>query len=442
MGGMKFLITGATGKVGKALIYALINRGYSDIRVLTRDKKRTIDDLPLEYFSWNPQENIIEAGALQGVDVVIHLAGEGVADKRWSEKQKAIILNSRVLSTSLLLSTIQKEQTPLKKFISASAVGIYGNGFLKEVCEKWEAPVHTTPNLKKHILRIGVVLMRDEGALAKMVTPFKLGFGGTLGNGSQYMSWIHIDDLINQMIFLIENECEESIFNGAAPTPVTNQEFTKILGEILNRWTIAPVPKSALKLMLGEMSEMVLDSQKVTPDQFLKNGFKFKFTTLKAALTDLLYYETKDEHHFIKYQFIAKNLPEVFSFFKSEHNLEKITPQYLNFKVLKSSSPSIEKNTIIDYRLSLHGIPFAWRTRINDFKENEFFIDEQLKGPYKKWVHTHTFTRFKNGTLIKDEVNYKLPLGLLGHTFGSDLVQKDVDAIFKFRREAIKTIFK
>ncbi|MFN8370306.1 MAG: TIGR01777 family oxidoreductase [Bacteriovoracaceae bacterium] len=448
---MGILITGATGQIGRKLIEALFIKGHTDIRILTRDTSRAAQDfsLPLSFYQWDIEKNWIDPSALINVDTIIHLAGEGVADEKWSEARKKRILDSRIKSAELLLNEIKKQKPKGIKFISASAIGIYGdnnlgNGFLAEVCKKWEEVLLTAdlPALKKHILRIGIVLMPEGGALSKMVPPFELGLGGPIGEGSQYMSWIHIDDLIAQFIFLVENSLEPTIFNGVAETPVTNKEFTKTLAKVLNRPAVAKVPATVIKAILGEMSEMVLFSQEVYPNEFKKLEFKFKFPKLQEALTDILKYKVNGESRLVNYQFIPQDIKTVFPFFMSETNLEKLTPPYLNFKVLGKSTDTIRSGTIIDYKLHLHGIPINWKTKIDSFIENEQFVDEQIKGPYQKWHHTHTFIPLKSGTLMIDEVTYKLPMGILGKIVAHPFVKKDVETIFKFRTEVIKQLFK
>jgi uncharacterized protein (TIGR01777 family) len=228
---MKILISGATGLVGSRLLEALTLKGYDDLRVLTRNKvtaKKNIP-FPVECFEWNPEQNTIEVGALDSVDVVIHLAGENVGDGRWTAERKNKILESRVNSSKLLINEIKKLKKAPSKFISASAVGIYGdcknnivsednslgNDYLATVCKSWEAIVtnHGIPEMKTNCLRTGVVLSLNGGALQKMMPAFLAGVAGKLGDGKQYMSWIHIDDLVNQYVFLIENHLEKTIFN-------------------------------------------------------------------------------------------------------------------------------------------------------------------------------------------------------------------------------------
>ena len=255
------------------------------------------------------------------------------------------------------------------------------------------------------------------------------------------MSWVHIDDIIGQLIFMIENKCSYKIYNGVSPWPVTNHSFTKVLGKVLKRPTIIPIPKLIFKIFFGEMAGMLLAGQKVLPKNIMEEGYKFIYGTLEEALKDLLKYNILGEEVLTTYQWTDKPIPDVFKFFSSEENLEKITPPYLNFKVLKKSTDKIQEGTIIDYKLNLHGIPINWQTRINAFKEQEKFIDEQIRGPFSKWIHTHDFIALNKGTLVKDKVVYKVPFGFLGLCVAGCFVRQDLRKIFNYRSDAFKKLF-
>jgi uncharacterized protein len=456
---MKILITGVTGLVGKKLLETLFLKRYSDIHITSRNKKRAESTIPfpIKAFEWDPERSFLEEGALDGVNTIIHLAGESVAEGRWSKAKKERILSSRLKSTSLLMDEISKLKVKPTSFISASAIGIYGDrgseilnedssmgeSFLADVCKRWENVTHnhSIEGMNTKSLRIGIVLAKEGGALKKMLPPFKAGVAGILGNGKQYMSWIHIDDLVGQFIYLLENKTTHPLFNGVAPTTVTNYQFTKILGKVLRRPTLFPVPAFGLKFLFGEMSEILLASQNVTSKKITESGYKFKFSTLEAALTDILSLDLKGEKKLKKFQWIDKDLTEVFKFFSDERNLEKITPKYLNFKVEGKNTDSLKTGTLIDYSLKLHGIPLRWKTRINAFENQKMFIDEQLNGPYKKWVHTHEFITVGKGTLVVDEIIYKIPMGLLGNIFAAAIIKKDLSNIFNYRQQVIGQYF-
>jgi uncharacterized protein (TIGR01777 family) len=457
---MKLLITGATGFIGNKLIETLFLKGYEDINILSRDHKKAKGSIPfpIESFEWNFDKKTIDEDAFEGVDAIIHLAGENIADERWNSEKKEKILNSRVNSTQLLMETIKKLKYPPKKFITASAVGIYldnggkelnatspiGDSFLSNVCKELENLTlnHNVKAMKSYILRIGIVLGLEGGALKKMMTPFKNGLAGIIGDGNQYMSWIHIDDLVEQFIFILENEMKHNIYNGVSPRPVSNYIFTKALSKELSRPAIIPIPKFALKVLFGEMSQILLDSQKVIPTRLMDEGFQWKFRSLKDALGNLLFFEKKDEFVLQKYQWINKPPYEVFDFFSDEKNLEKITPPFLNFKVLGKDTENIQEGTKINYKLKVHGITIKWISKIYHFEKNKQFIDEQIKGPYKKWIHTHSFYSLKKGTLIRDKVEYKVPFGSIGKLLVSRIIAKDLHNIFNYRKKVINKQFK
>ncbi|MFN9067364.1 MAG: DUF1731 domain-containing protein, partial [Bdellovibrionales bacterium] len=219
--------------------------------------------------------------------------------------------------------------------------------------------------------------------------------------------------------------------------PLTNYDFSKSLTQRLNRFMGPPVPELALKALFGEMAVVLLASQKVVPQQALKNGFQFEFDELQKAFTSVLPGGPKGEQYLETYQYIPFKREKVFSFFSKAENLEKITPDFLHFRITRSSTPQIQKGTEIDYRLKIHGFPAGWKTLIEEFESPRFFVDTALKSPYQKWHHTHIFEDLGPGTLVIDRVLYKLPVGYLGWLVGGALVKKDVNDIFNFRRSAV-----
>lgn len=280
---MRILITGASGFIGSKLLKELLRRGYDNINILSTHPASM--DLPAEksmkIFHWNPELEQVDHSAFEDVDTVINLAGESIANQRWTKNKKEKILASRVNGTKLIVSSIGDRAV---KIINASAIGIYGKGFLANVCRKWEKPLPEN----SMIIRIGLVLSSDGGILKKILLPFRMGLGGTLGHGQQYMSWIHIEDLINIIIWGIEQRDSVGVFDAVSTSPVTNREFTKVLNKVLNRVNLFRVPRFALKAIFGEMSELLLQGQRVVPERLLSHGFRFKFNQLQDALEDLL----------------------------------------------------------------------------------------------------------------------------------------------------------
>ena len=301
---MKALVTGATGFVGRRLL-AKLDRPV----VLSRNADKARKELgPVQatVFVWDPMSGPPPAAAFEGIDTIFHLAGDPVADGRWTEKKKARIRDSRVIGTRNLVTGLRALPTKPKTLISASAVGYYGsrsadeldersppgNDFLADVCTGWEREAGAARDLGVRVvpIRVGIVLGENGGALTKMITPFKLGLGSPLGDGAQYMPWVHIDDLIELMLFAARERNLGGPLNGVAPHPVTNREFTTTLGRVLGRPTFMPaVPPFALKLLIGDFGKVLLDSQRVLPRAALAAGFAFRFSELEAALRDVLH---------------------------------------------------------------------------------------------------------------------------------------------------------
>ena len=295
---MKILISGASGLIGSALKTALSTRG-DRVLSLTRRNARNNSEI-----TWDPSSNTLDSAHLTNIDGVIHLAGENIASRRWTSAQKARIRDSRVQGTTLLAQTLATISPPPKVFISASAIGYYGNrddeiltedsqpgsGFLPDVSIAWEnAAKPAAAGIRTVHPRIGIVLSPAGGALGKMLLPFKLGLGGIIGSGNQYMSWITLDDLVSLFLFAIDDESISGAINAVSPTPVTNREFTKTLGRVLSRPTIFPLPAFAAKLALGEMADaLLLASTRVTSSRLENTNFSFAHPHLEPALRHLL----------------------------------------------------------------------------------------------------------------------------------------------------------
>ncbi len=301
----KIIVTGATGLIGKKLCMELIKSG-NEISVFTRDPERAksvINDAK-EYVNWDYETSEKWEEYLNGKNAVIHLAGESIAGMRWNSNYKKSIFNSRIISTRKLVNAIEKVEQKPSIFISASAVGYYGNAgndeltesskngndFLAEVCNDWELEAEKVEqfNLRSVSVRTGIVLDKESGALKKMLLPYKLFLGGSLGSGNQWFPWIHIDDLINIYLYILNNSSVDGPINASSPNPVTMKVFSKKLGKILHRPSFFNVPLFALKIAIGEAAESVVASQRVIPEKLLKNGFKFKFEKIDGALKDLL----------------------------------------------------------------------------------------------------------------------------------------------------------
>ncbi|MEZ4247777.1 MAG: TIGR01777 family oxidoreductase [Polyangiales bacterium] len=294
---MKIAITGSSGLVGTALGEALRARG-DEVVALVRRAPRTAGEV-----RWDPSERRVDVAGLEGIDALVHLAGENIADGRWTEARKRAIRESRVLGTEAVAQAVA-ELSSKPVLVSASAIGIYGDrgdaplaedaapgeGFLAEVCVAWEHAAEAARLAGRRVVhpRIGIVLARDGGALGKMVTPFKLGVGGVLGTGRQFMSWVHVDDLVAQLLCAIDDPSLEGAFNAVAPEAVTNAQFTKALGRAVKRPTFLPVPRFAAKLAFGSelAEEALLASARVVPRVLSERGFTWRFASLDRALAD------------------------------------------------------------------------------------------------------------------------------------------------------------
>ena len=297
---MNFLITGATGFIGKKLVDTLLSAGHR-VNYLGRMRSKDLDSRAA-FHCWRADEKP-PLNSVPRLDAVIHLAGEPIA-QRWTEAVKRRIYESRIAGTRNLVSTIGELRYKPAVLVCASAVGYYGNrgdeilteesssgsGFLADLCVQWEQEAKKAQEFGLRVvpIRIATVLGRDGGALAKMVTPFKLGLGGKFGSGRQWMSWIHADDLVRLLIFAAENPTIHETLNGASPDPVTNAEFTKTLASVLRRPAFCTVPKFALKLALGELADVIFDSQRVLPKATERSGFRFDYGDLRNALEQLL----------------------------------------------------------------------------------------------------------------------------------------------------------
>ena len=305
---MKVAITGATGFVGSRLVEKLKAEGHQ-ILVLTRNLERAKRIFPasafpnLEIFAYRPTESGDWQQSIADCDAVVNLAGEPIAE-RWTPEHKKAILESRQLGTRKIVEAIALADPKPSVLINASAIGYYGtsetatfdedspggNDFLAEVCKKWEAEAQKVKEagVRLVILRIGIVLDKDGGALAKMLPPFKLFAGGPLGSGRQWFSWIHRDDLVNLIVEALKRPDIEGTFNATAPNPVRMNQFCQTLGEVMNRPSWLPVPGFALETLLGEGAKVVLEGQQVLPKKIQSLAFQYQYPTLKSALEGII----------------------------------------------------------------------------------------------------------------------------------------------------------
>ena len=296
------LISGGTGLIGNYLSKKLLEKGYKVSHLSRSNSNNSI----FKTYTWDYHSNYIDSEAIRNTDYIIHLAGAGVVEKKWTPKQKQAIIDSRVKTADLLFSEVKKQNKSIKAFITASGVGYYGainseeiateedenyNDFLGKVCLLWENSAEPFKELgiRTVALRTGMVLSKNGGALSKLLPSFKWGLGSAIGTGNQYVAWIHIDDLCEMYIKAIEDENFEGAYNAVAPKHVSNFEFSKTIANVIKKpFWFPKIPGFILKLSLGERAAILLKGMRVSSKKIVDSGFTFKFPTLNQALTDLL----------------------------------------------------------------------------------------------------------------------------------------------------------
>jgi uncharacterized protein len=300
---MKILISGSHGLIGSALIKLLAADGHEVIRLVRQKPAPGASEI-----EWHPNKRLIDTQQLEGLDAVVHLAGESIASGRWTAEKKRAILESRVQGTTLLADSLAKLSRPPAVFLSASGIGYYGNrgdellneesslgnDFLAQVCSEWEKATKPAAEqgIRTVLSRFGIILDANGGALAKMLTPFRMGIGGRIGNGNQWMSWMALDDAVGAMRFLLLDKFVNGPVNFVAPHPVTNAEFTKTLGRVLSRPTLFPIPAFAVRLAFGELADAaLLSGQRVETTVLQDRGFGFTLPRLELALRKILHRE-------------------------------------------------------------------------------------------------------------------------------------------------------
>jgi uncharacterized protein (TIGR01777 family) len=455
---MRILLTGATGLIGRELGKRLAARGDTLVCLVRDvDSARRRLPFPATCHAWDHTREV-PAEALRGVDAVVNLAGEPVADTRWTARKKALIRDSRVDATRRLVSAVIGRGRRVKVFVQGSASGYYGDrgderltaesskgpGFLADVVEAWEAALgplkERRTTIRVPVVRTGIVLARDGGALAEMLPMFRLSAAGRLGNGRQWMSWIHLDDIVALFVHALDSAAT-GLLEGVAPQPVTNREFTTALCRALGVIENLPVPPLAIHALFGERAAIVLGSARLEPAATLASGFRFRFGRAEDALADLLTPLRDGTVVRVWEQWIPQPAETLWPFFCDAHNLEAITPPFLNFRVLGQSGGEIGAGTRIDYRLRLDGIPIGWQSRIASWDPPRAFVDTQEKGPYRLWHHTHEFVPMGEGTLMRDTVRYRLHAGWLGMLTAGRRVASYVERIFDYRARRIDEMF-
>jgi uncharacterized protein len=447
---VKIVVTGATGFIGRAVVRALAARGDA-VTALSRAPHAGEFGSRVAVVRFDPNASP-DPSPFEGADAVIHLAGETVAG-RWTPEKKRAIQDSREAGTRALVASLAACSARPRTLVSASAVGYYGNrgdeplfessapgsGFLAQVCVAWEREIAAAQRLGMRVvwLRQGIVLGPGGGALAAMLPPFRAFAGGPLGNGSQWMPWIHVDDDVALILFALDRDISGPL-NAVSPDVATNARFSQALGAALRRPSLAFAPGIALHAVLGEFASTVLASQLVLPDRASQEGFTFAHEMLEEALLDILAPDQRrqpETQHFEASLAVHAPLERVFEFFSDAGNLARITPPAMRFRMLTPSPIEMRRGTVIEYSLVVHGVPMRWKSLIVEWQPGVRFVDYQLRGPYLLWRHEHRFASDPAGARVTDRIAYALPLAPLSGV-ALPFVRADVASIFAYRRAA------
>lgn len=468
---MKLLITGATGLIGRAVVLRLLRDGHQ-IAVWSRSASRAHDQLGdiVTVIGDAPRRTDAFDRAIADADAVINLAGEPILGRRWSARHQRALRDSRVGLTQTLVDAMAAAPSPPRVLVSASAVGVYGvdvrepvnesrpasDDFVAQLCADWEAAARSAEKLGTRValLRIGVVLDKDGGALSRMLPVFRAGIGGRLGHGHQYMPWIHLRDMVEVIVHALEHDEVSGPVNAVADS-VENRVFADTLARHLQRPSMR-VPAFAVRAAIGRGASIVLGGQRALPAALAASGFAFQFPNLSDALDDILHggdrvdirqtdeipdtpYLRRRGARYVLAQrtVIPAPVDQVFGFFADAGNLALMTPPGLGFEILTERPIEMATGIEIDYRIGLGPIPMTWKTFIETWEPGDRFVDVQLKGPYRSWWHEHRFVADGDQTVMYDRVYYSLPLGPLGRLAHRLHVQSMLRRIFEFRSRAI-----
>ena len=442
---MRILITGGSGLIGSTLTESLAADGHEVIIVSRNPQGIKNISKGVTAVGWE-KESL--AANLENADAVINLAGASIAGEtplnmRWTAKRKKQILESRVESGNKLAEALKVVKNKPNVFIQSSAIGYYGpqddrvvdetfpNGsdFLADVCSQWEASSKGVEALgiRRVIVRIGLVFSPRGGVFPILKLPFALFVGGNLGSGKQFLSWIHIEDIVRSIRFLIDDQRSQGVYNLSAPDPLNNTDFTKKLARAMKRPALLPVPAIAMKLLLGEASTLVLDGQRVMPGRLLQAGYDFKYKDLQPALKALLQPKLEFRHAFK----VIAPLAKVSEFHRHTQVLKKLTPFpiIVQFKQVEA----VGEGTSTDFVLWFGFIPVKWRAAHHDVMPDGGFTDTQVEGPFKEWVHKHTFLEIDaQTTVVIDEIKAHFGKGIF-HGLVSRFMWVTLPILFSYR---------
>ena len=453
---MRVGVTGATGFVGRRVVRALLDRGHQPT-ALTRDPATARFEDGVAVARFNVNDTAGDAAALEGLDAIVHLAGETV-DGRWTQAKKRAIFDSRVGGTRNLVAAIAACTRRPRALVSASAVGFFadrrddvldessapGGDFLASVCTAWERESMAAQALG---LRVAIVRVSfavgDGGAVKKLVPIFKAGLGGPLGSGRQWMPWIHVDDLADLFCFAVERDDARGPLNGVAPDYAQNARVMHAIGRALGRPALAPAPGFALGLIVGEFAQTLLGGQLIIPAKALDLGFIWRHPRLEEAMIDVLAPDsgrTSGVNTYVSESMVRAPLERVFAFFSDPANLARMTPPEMGFASSPPNDATLRRGMTIDHGVTVYGMRMRWRSLIASVAPMRRFSDVQVRGPYQLWRHTHEFGEREGGVVVRDLVEFTLPYAPLSDVV-LGRVRRDLDRIFAYRRRSLEEIF-
>lgn len=467
---MRVFVTGATGFIGRALIPRLQRDGHAVVAwVRSPARARGLLGAEVELLHADSAlDGLVEA--MERSHAIVNLAGEPLMGRRWTAARRLELEASRIAVTERLVTAMAAAKVRPRVFISGSAVGYYGNraderlseasnggnDFLARLCQQWEHAAQDADRLGVRVvlLRTGVVLGRDGGALARMLPPFEFGVGGPVGSGQQYLPWIHLHDLVKIIAVALVDDRYRGPVNGVAPEEATSRMFARALGRALHRPARLPVPALGLKAIFGKAATVLLASQRVEPRALEQLEFAFDFATLNAALDDIVGgtavaiapAQSRPEgagearYELRSTTVIDAPLEETFTFFSKAANLGVITPATMRFSI-QGQVPPMATGATIDYRVRVGPLPIRWRTRITTWEPGRRFVDLQEKGPYRFWWHEHTFQADGARTVMEDRVFYTPPLGVFGRLANRVFIHATLRKIFQYRGDVIRLRF-
>lgn len=456
-------VTGASGFVGRSLVAGFAARGHSVVAMSRSPRAEA--GARVRWAVYDPASAESCRSAVEGCDAVVHLAGDGLFDGRWGAAKIARIRTSRVDATRALVEGIASCAKRPEVLVSASAIGYYGprepgeelgedaspgSDFLSGVCREWEAAARgaEAKGVRVVLARLGIVLGRGGGALAKMLPPFKGFAGGPVAGGAQAMSWIHMDDLVALLVSTVEDSGWKGPVNATAPGAVSNREFSKALGKALHRPSFFPTPGWLMRVLLGKAAAILTTGQRVVPRAALARGFRFRFPEAGAALEDLVGSGAAKEPpageprparrvYALERRTVVPVPPDrAFAFFSDARNLARVTPPGMRFRIATEGAGALSEGAVIEFRVRAGLLPVRWSSRIEGFRPPHGFVDVMLRGPFRSWRHLHTFEGRGDGTVLCDLVEYSMPLGPLGRVAHALWVRRQVEASFDFRRDA------